>query len=317
LGVEIRLNHPVDSLEGLQEQGFSAIFVAVGAHKSATFDIPNTTAKGVVHGTPWLRDVNLGKEMVMGEKVAVIGGGNVAIDSARTALRMGAKDVSIVYRRSSEEMPAIKDEVEAALEEGVKIRYMASPCRIVCADDQCCGLECLETELGPVDESGRRKPVHVEGSEFTLDADMVIVAVGEVPDLDFLSGEWQALAGDGGVKTDPLTLETEFEGIFSGGDAVTGPASVIEAVAAGRKAALAIERYLEGMSQVREVAEYRTIPLEDMDTQMLKKRARVKMPVLLPKKRKDGFEEVETGFAEMDALKEADRCLQCGMFPKK
>ena len=168
-----------------------------------------------------------------------------------------------------------------------------------------------------MDESGRRKPVQIEGSEFTLDADMVIVAVGEVPDLDFLSGEWQALAGDGGVKTDPLTLETEFVGVFSGGDAVTGPASVIEAVAAGRKAALAIESYLEGMSQVREVTESRTIPLEDIDTQMFKKRVRVKMPVLPPKKRKDGFEEVETGFAEMDALKEADRCLQCGMFPKK
>ncbi len=317
LGVEIRLNSPVDNPEELQEQGFSAIFIAVGAHKNATFDIPNAAAQGVIHGTSWLRAFNMGEKVAAGEKVAVIGGGNVAIDSARMALRLGAKSVSIVYRRSSEEMPALRDEIEAAREEGVKIRYMSSPHQIVCVDDKCCGLECMETELGPVDETGRRRPFVIEDSQFTLDADMVIVAIGEVPDLDFLHGSWQALAGDGRIKADNWTLKTDVEGVFAGGDAVTGPATAIEAVAAGRRAALAIDGYLKGKSQVPDTPEVSIIRMKDMDTEIFRKRERVRMPVLPPRERARSFDEVETGFEEMGALKEADRCLQCGMFPKK
>jgi NADPH-dependent glutamate synthase beta subunit-like oxidoreductase len=321
LGVEIRLNSPIGenglTLEELKRQGFSAIFLGVGAHKGVTLDIPNENIKGIVHGTSWLKDIKKGKETATGEKVVVIGGGNVAIDSARTALRLGAKDVSIIYRRSSEEMPAIKEEVEAALEEGVKIRYMASPCRIVCEEDECRGVECFETELGQADESGRRRPIQIEDSEFTIDADLVVSAIGEVPALDFLDDEMKGMAGSRGIQVNATTFKTEFEGIFAGGDVVTGPATVVEAIAAGGRAAMAIDRYLKGEPQVQDVPESLTIGIEDIDTSIFKKRERVKMPTLPSGQRIEVFDEVETGFTELDALREADRCLQCGMFPKK
>jgi len=264
-----------------------------------------------------LRDIHLGKEARLGKRVVVVGGGNVAIDSARVALRLGASEVSIVYRRSREEMPAIRDEVEEAEREGVTIRYMASPCRIVCEGDKCVGLECLETELGEPDESGRRRPIQVQGSEFVVDADMVILAIGETPDLSFLETETISVRGNGTLEVNPFTMATSVEGVFAGGDVVTGPASVVQAISAGRKAAQAIDKYLRGERLDFQVPIPEPIPVEHLDTSFFKRRRRQRMRRLSPKNRIKGFREVELGFDELEALREADRCLQCGMFPKK
>ena len=320
-GVEIELNSRVGKnglrIESLRAQGFKAIFIAVGAHKAVKLAIPNEEVEGVVNGVSWLKEINLGKKVKPGEKVVVVGGGNVAIDSARTALRLGAKEVSIAYRRSSEEMTAIMDEVKAAEKEGIKIRYLSSPCRVVCEGDECRGLECFKTELGEVDESGRRRPIRIEGSEFVIDADMVISAIGEVPDLSFLDTQKFEVTRNNTIKVNPHTMATNVDGVFAGGDVVSGPATVIEAIAAGRKAAIAIDRYLRGENLDYELPIPDTLRMDDVDTTMFKKRKRQRMSELPPKKRVKGFGEVEKGFTELKALAEADRCFQCGMFPDK
>ena len=321
-GIEIRLNSRVGKnglhIESLRGQGFKAIFIAVGAHNAVKLAIPNEGVEGVVHGVSWLKDINLGKKVKLGEKVVVVvGGGNVAIDSARTALRLGAKEVSIAYRRSSEEMTAVLDEVKAAEKEGVKIRYLSSPCRVVCEGDKCRGLECFKTELGEFDQSGRRKPIRIEGSEFVIDADMVISAIGEVPDLSFLDSRKFEITRNNTLKVNPLTMATNVDGVFAGGDVVSGPATVIEAIAAGRKAAIAINRYLRGGNLEYELPLPDTTRMDDVDTTMFKKRKRQRMSELPPKRRVKGFGEVEQGFTELEALAEADRCFQCGMFPDK
>jgi len=320
-GIEIRLNSRVGenglSMESLHGQGFKAIFIGVGAHKPVQLAIPNEEVAGVVHGVSWLKDINLGKKVKLGEKVVVVGGGNVAIDSARTALRLGAKEVSIAYRRSSEEMTAIMDEVKAAEREGIKIRYFSTPCRVICEGDECRGLECFKTELGEFDESGRRRPIRIEGSEFVIDVDMVISAIGEVPDLSFLDARKFDITRNNTLKVNPHTMATNVDGVFAGGDVVSGPATVIEAIAAGKKAAIAIDRFLQGENLDYELPISDTISMDDVDTALFKKRKRQRMSELPPKRRVKGFGEVEQGFAEFEALAEADRCFQCGMFPDK
>ena len=191
-GVEIRLNSPVGKrcLESARSQGSGVCghICAAGAQKNMPLDIQTGDIAGLVDGVSWLKDFNLGKQVKTGKRVAVIGGGNVAIDAARTALRLGAEEVSIVYRRSREEMPAINDEIVEAEKEGVKIHYLAVPAKLVGKAGVCEGLECLKTELGEPDESGRRRPVTVAGSEFVLDTDIVISAIGQSADLSFLEG---------------------------------------------------------------------------------------------------------------------------------
>ena len=320
LGVEIRLNNLVGqdglAIDSLWQQGYKAVFIATGAHKSLRLDVPGEDMEGVYYGTTFLKDVNLGKNVNLGEKVTVIGGGNVAIDSARTALRLSSKQVLIVYRRSREEMPAQREQVEAAEAEGVKIHYLAAPNRIIGKSGKVTGVECTRVELGEPDESGRRRPLPIKGSEFVIDADTVISAIGEVPDISFLSGKFQARSNKT-IKVSSHSLATSVEGIFAGGDVVTGPATVIEAIAAGRKVASSIDRYIHGLSLEYEEPIPDTIGTEDIDTAGVRKRKRQKMPALPPKKIIQGFKEVELGFAEVAALNEADRCLQCGMYPDK
>jgi len=319
LGVEIRLNSPINgdrSLDDLKKQGYKAIFIAAGAHKSTELGIPNENVKGIVSGTAWLKKINLGSDAKVGEKVVVIGGGNVAIDSARMALRLGAKDVTIAYRRSVDEMPAITDEIEAAEKEGVKFKFHSSPCQIVCEGDECVGLECLATELGEPDESGRRRPITVQGSEFVIDADMVILAIGESPDLSFLGRTKLKVSSNNRIQVNPNSMTTSVDGIFAGGDVVSGPATVVEAIGAGRRAAKGIEKYLNGDSLDFELTVPDTIAFDDLNMEGVKKRKRQRMSCLAPKKRIRGFREVDLGFSEIEALGEADRCLQCGMFPR-
>jgi NADPH-dependent glutamate synthase beta subunit-like oxidoreductase/2,4-dienoyl-CoA reductase-like NADH-dependent reductase (Old Yellow Enzyme family) len=320
LGIEIKLNCPVGreglTLDGLGDLGYKAIFVATGAQKSVSLEIPNVDSEGVVDGPWWLKEFNLGKKVRIGKNVVVVGGGNTAMDAARTAVRLGAKTVSVVYRRSREEMPAIKDEIEEAEKEGVEIHYLTSPGQIICEGGKCKAIECLRTELGELDASGRRRPITIKGTECLWDADMVIAAVGQEPEFSFFAGERFEMTARKTLQVDAATQATSVPGIFAGGDVVSGPATVIEAIAAGRKAAFAIDAYLRRGSP-RDSAIPDTIRFETVDSAMFRKRSRRPMPCVSPQERKPGFKEVERGFDEPAGQAEADRCLQCGMFPKK
>jgi heterodisulfide reductase subunit A len=248
LGVEIRCNTVIGkglSLDDLFNRGYEAVFITVGAHKNQEMRIPGEDARRVIPGVTFLRDLNLGKPADVGERVVVIGGGNVAIDSARCALRLGARDVTILYRRSRQEMPASDEEIEAALEEGVKIEYLVAPLQVFTADGKAAGLRCMRMELGKPDTSGRRRPIPVEGSEFDIELDTLIPAIGQVPDISFLGESSEIeLTKRGTIAVNPDTLETSRAGVFAGGDCQTGPKIAIEAIAAGKKAAVSIDKYL-------------------------------------------------------------------------
>ena len=317
-GVELRLNTPVGAngltLANLQEE-YNAVFVATGAHKSVPLGVPGEDVEGVLSGTAFLKDVNLGRSVKIGKKVAVIGGGNVAIDAARATYRLGG-DVTIVYRRSREEMPAYTEEVEAAEKEGIKIEFLAIPTKIMDTKGRVTGIECLRTSLGARDESGRRRPELISGSAFALLVDTVISAIGEIPDLSFFDRAFEKEAGTF-LKAHPYSCATARAGVFAGGDVVTGPRTVIEAIAAGRRAAAAIDRFLRGEKFDDEEPALRIIAIEDVEVTRFKKHEQQPMPEAPLADRVKDFSEVVLGFSERPALFEADRCLQCGLFPNK
>lgn len=246
LGVEVKTGVTLGkdfSLNSLFEEGYGAVFVAVGAHKSRRLGVEGEELQGVVHALEFLKREGLRMEVAIGDKVAVIGGGNVAIDAARTAKKRGAKEVCILYRRSREEMPANPWEVKEAEGENIKIEFLVSPKKILGKDGRVVGLECVRMELGEPDETGRRRPMPIEDSEFTWECDTVILAIGEEPDLSFLPKEVE-LSEEKTILVDPVTMETTMRGVFAGGDVVTGPASVIEAIVAGIRGATAIHQFL-------------------------------------------------------------------------
>jgi NADPH-dependent glutamate synthase beta subunit-like oxidoreductase len=249
LGVEIKTEVTVGKeldFNDLWEKGYKAIFIGVGAHKSQKLKIEGEDLKGVIHALDFLWAVNSGRKRDMGKNVVVIGGGNVAIDAAKTALTLGVNEATILYRRSMEEMPANPWEVKEAEEKGVKIEFLVAPKRILGENGKVSAIECVRMQLGEPDESGRRKPIPIEDSEFIRETDMVVLAVGEVPDLEFLPKEIE-LNEDGTVWVNPITMETSLQGVFAGGDAVTGPATVIEAILSGKRAATSIENYLKSL----------------------------------------------------------------------
>ena len=317
LGVEIRTNTPIGkevSLDDLFRQGYKAVFIGIGAHRSQKLWVPGEDSEGVVHGVDFLRDLNLGKGVKIGEKVVVIGGGNVAIDASRAALRLGAQEVTILYRRSRAEMPASEEEVEDALTEGVKIEYLAAPTEVISQGGKVTGLKCIRMELGEPDASGRRRPIPIPGSEFTMDANMIIPAIGQAPDLSFLEGTGIKVTKQGMIAADPLTLATNQPGVFAGGDAQTGPGIAIEAVAAGKRAAESIKRYLRGENlrhgrvlEREKPANLREVPPTE------EKKPREEMITISLEKRRETFEEVKLGFTEEEAIREASRCLNCGV----
>jgi len=200
--------------------------------------------EGVVDALDFLWHVNIGHEIEVGRKVAVIGGGNVAVDAARTALQCGAYEVTILYRRSREEMPANPWEIKEAEDEGVKIEFLVAPRKFLGENGRASAIELVRMRLGEPDESGKRKPIPIEGSESTRKTDMVILAIGEAPGVEFLPKGIE-LNEDGTIWVNPITMETSLQGVFAGGDAVTGPATVIEAIRAGKRAATSIENYLK------------------------------------------------------------------------
>jgi heterodisulfide reductase subunit A len=316
LGVEMKTNSPIGpslTFNDLLGRGYRAIFIAVGAHQDQKLGIPGEENPCVLPGVVFLRKVNLGDKVKVGERVAVIGGGNVAIDAARTALRLGAEEVTIIYRRSRDEMPAYEEDVEEAEEEGIRFQYLAAPIEIVSKNKESISLRCIKMELGDPDRSGRRRPVPIQGSDFWVELNTLISAIGQVPDLSFMEGMGIETTPRGTIQVDPITLETSQKGIFAGGDAVTGPGIAIDAVAAGKEAAISIDRYLKGQDlyEGRSKPKLENARFEDIYIdQPVAPREKVEMLPL--QKRRKTFSEVKKGFSEEQAKREALRCLNCG-----
>lgn len=310
-GVEIKLNTRIESIDDLFAQGYDAIFAAPGAHQGMKMGVEGEEAQGVFDGATFLREINLGRKVDTGARVAVIGGGNVAIDAARISLRVGASKVTIVYRRTRAEMPASPEEVEAALEEGIEIMFLAAPVRID-RTGKILKMTCTRMELGEPDASGRRRPVPIKGSEFTTDYDFIIAAIGQMPDIP--DGFKLKLGRGNTIQTSADTLSTSLKGVWSGGDAVSGPASVIEAIAAGRQAASAIDEYLGGTGDISEAL----APPSEFSPCVGKDDGffdwtRAAMPALPVEKRTGNFKEVELGLGDEATMKEGRRCLQCAV----
>jgi len=317
LGVEIKTNSPIGPnlpLDNLFKQGYRAIFLAVGAHLDQKLNIPGEENPHVIPGVVFLRKANLGQKVEVGERVAVIGGGNVAIDAARTALRIGAKEVTIIYRRSRNEMPAYEDDIEEADEEGIKFQFLAAPTEVISKDGKVTSLRCIRMELGEPDASGRRRPIPVQGSDFSVEVDTIIPAIGQTPDLSFLKGIDVETTPQGTIKVDPVTLKTSKEGVFAGGDAVSGPWIAIEAVAAGKEAALSIDRYLRGLDlyEGRSKPKLEKARFEEIYANQ-PKALRERMERIPLEERRESFAEVKKGFTEEQAKREALRCLNCGL----
>ncbi len=303
------------TLEDLRQKGFKAIFLGIGAHKPLMLNIRGERDfSGVIQATDFLRETSLGDRKPPGERVLVLGGGNVAIDAARTALRLGSKEVTIVYRRTREEMPAYEEEIEDALLEGVKIEYLTAPVAIEGSEGKITGLHCLKTVPGPADESGRRRPVPQEGSDFVIACDAIIPAIGQEPDSQCCLDSGLEVGRRGRIVTSARCGQTSAPDVFAAGDAVSGPATVIEAVGAAREAALAIDRYLRGEQQP-EVAlrapengkDWREIPKN------LPRAPRASVNKVAPLEARNSFLEVNSGLTEEAAMAEAAKCLNCGV----
>lgn len=311
-GVEIKTNTKVESLDQLLGSGYDAAFLALGAHRGMKLGVEGDDAPEVIECIDFLRDVSMGKTVKLADKVVVIGGGNAAIDAARVAWRLGTREVAIIYRRSRAEMPASAKEVEAALEEGINLLFLATPSRIVRANGAL-KIECIRMKLGEPEASGRPRPVPIEGSEFTVDCGNVIAATGEMPEIP---GSFDLQIGDGNtLKADPDTLSTSRQGVFAGGDVVLGPASVIEAIAMGRKAASSIDKYLGGSGDIDE----KLTEVVEQSPHLgpghgFADLARTQMPCLPVDQRKSRPRDaIELGFAEETAIEEANRCLRCNL----
>jgi heterodisulfide reductase subunit A-like polyferredoxin len=327
-GVELRLSHPIRSIDNLFAQGYDAVVLSIGAHAPQMIGIPGEDAVGVTQGVPFLREVSLGEGkgnpgVTVGRRAIVVGGGNTAIDAARTALRLGAEHVSILYRRSRAEMPASAEEVTQAESEGIELRLLVQPVAVVSEGGAIRALECVRMQLGTPDASGRRRPIPIEGSEFSLECDTMIAAVAQAPEVSFLDPD-HGLDVDARRRTfvvDERTLMTNRPGVFAGGDAVRGPGALIEAIAHGRRAALSVDRYLRGVpllapreEQPLPRAELAAAEItETMQRGKSSNRPRIEIETLPPSERKRDFREVALPLSEEEARAEAERCLRCGL----
>jgi NADH-quinone oxidoreductase subunit F len=262
--------------------------------------------------------VNLKKEVHVGRRVGIIGGGNAAVDAARVALRLEqCEDVHLIYRRTRKEMPAFEEEVEALLEEGAKLQFLTAPNRVLTENGRMAGLECVRMELGEPDESGRRRPVKIEGSEFVVELDTLLVAIGEQADVRFLGrGHDIEISDRSGTIVCEDTTQTSRPGVFAGGDVVTGPDTVIEAMAAGKVAAEMIDRYIRGECVVREydlLRPSRYVTPVELTEEEAEHADRPPVPHLPLTERLEGFAEVDQSITEAMAVLEARRCLRCDL----
>jgi len=314
LGVEFKTNTTVGKdiqIAYLQKQ-YKAIFIATGAHKGLKMHIEGEDLPQVIDAVDFLRAVHLGQEVEIGQRVAVIGGGDAAIDAARVTKRLG-KDVTILYRRTRNEMPAAKEEIDGAIEEGIEIQFLVAPIRVLSENGQLKGIECIRMELGEIDRSGRRRPVPIEGSEFTMEIDTLMPAIGQQPDLSALvSDERLEITKSNTIKVDPESLCSGAEGIFAGGDAVSGPNAVTAAMAHGKVAAKMIHKYIQAQPLEQEYKVTRpAIHVEAVE--LIEELQKPPVPTLPLEERTKGFKEVELGFTEEMAIKEAKRCLRCDL----
>jgi NADH-quinone oxidoreductase subunit F len=311
-GVNILLNTEVGrdiDFETLKMQ-YDSIYIATGAQYPIKVNIPGEELNGVYHGINFLRDINLGKEIDLGKTVAVIGGGNTAIDSARTALRLGAEKVIILYRRTIDAMPAYITEIDEALEEGIEIMELVAPVRFVDGiSNRVSKVECVRMRLGDFDKSGRRKAVEIPNSNFFIEVDSVIPAISQYSDLPFISKDEIALTSWGTFVIEDETLMTTMQGVFAGGDVARGPDTVIRAIADGKAAAISIDKYLGGKGKLNKGAAISVPDTFDQDEIVSLKRFPQEM--LSAQERKDNFKEVVTGYHKLNAMAEAMRCLHC------
>ena len=320
-GVEIITNTRIrkdKSIDDLFAEGYKSVFIATGAHQNLKLGIPGEDAPGVIDPLELLRKVALGEKVDIGKKVVVIGGGDTAIDAARTTLRLGA-DATIVYRRTQAEMPAAEEEIEAALDEGIPIHFLAAPVEAISENGKLSRIKCIKMTLGEFDKGARRRPIPEKGTEFEIECDALIPAIGQTPDLSFMANGNLETSERHTLVVNPETLETNQPGIFAGGDVVSGPATVIEAMAAGKKAAASIHRYLRGESQERsyEVTHpTREVPPVELSEDELEELKRPIMPCLAIDQRATNFKEVELGFTKEQAIQEAKRCLRCDLESK-
>jgi len=314
-GIDLKLNSPVDnntSRELLNSHGYKAIFLAIGTQKSRGLDIPGVDTPGVIQALDLLRDTAAGEQVKLGKKVLVIGGGNVALDCARTCLRLGCKDVNIVYRRTRAEMPANPWEIEEAAEEGVNFINGWGPKEIIAAGGKVAAMEFVKFSSSSSD--GRKSaPTFDSGVTNRIDCDTVILAIGQTTDLSILPKNSKIKTGrEGLIMVDPVTLATDMPGIFAGGDAVSGPKSAVEAIAHGHEAAVSIERYLSGL----DLKEGRIKPEEEAAPLPAGKHPKIKrvdQRMLPVQQRMTGFDEVAQPYSAEEAKREADRCLDCGL----
>ncbi|MEW6663946.1 MAG: FAD-dependent oxidoreductase [Thermodesulfobacteriota bacterium] len=324
LGVEVRTGTALGkdfALKGLREQGFDAVFLGLGAWSNRSLGVPRENLQGVFYGTKFLADVALGKITQVGRRVAVVGGGNTAIDCARTSLRLGAETVTLYYRRSRKEMPAEKYEIDEAEREGVKIEILTLPVDLTCNDMECLtGMTFCRMELGEPDASGRATPRPVAGSETCIELDTIIAAIGQVPDLSFRDaeglGKTLELTKWGTIQAPVMTGLTSIPGVFTAGDVMTGAATAVEAIGGGRRAAEAIDRYLRG-EDLKPALHFAIFKgkldqVDPVNFEKFPKAGRAKMPEIPVPERRGNFREVELGLTEEQARAEAVRCLSCG-----
>ncbi len=323
LGIEARTNMRLGrdfNVADMEKEGFEAIFIAHGAWVDYNLKVEGEDLKGCFKGIDFLSRLASGEELdIKGKKAAVVGGGNSAIDCVRNLIRLGAEEVSIVYRRTRSEMPANEVEIEAAEHEGINFVFLAAPTQVIGdADGNVKQLEYLKMELGEPDASGRRRPVPVEGSETRMDLDILITAIGQQPDMSFKNmGPGMAdlkITRWNTFDTDPYTLQTSIPHIFTAGDAATGPSLVVEAIGGGRRAARSIHQFLSGEEvKAPESSLFKRHIDESIFKQVpgVEKKPRSKMTELPPEERVKSFEEVDKVLTEEEALAESNRCLSC------
>ena len=311
-GVNIILNSEISKDTDFKQlkSKYDAIYIATGAQFPQKINIPGEELTGVLHGINFLKDVNLGHEVSLGNTVAVIGGGNTAIDSARTALRLGVNKVIILYRRLIDMMPAYEVEIQEAIEEGVEIMELVAPVRFISdRDGTVSKVECVKMKLGEFDKSGRRKSVPIEGSNFFVEVNNVIPAISQYSDFPFIREDEISVTQWRTFVIDEDTLMTTQEGVFAGGDVTRGPDTVIQAIADGKKAAVSIDKYLGGKGELNKGNPI-TIP-EVFDEDEIVTHMRFPVTMLAADKRKDSFDEVVLGYHKLNAMAEAMRCLHC------
>jgi NADPH-dependent glutamate synthase beta subunit-like oxidoreductase len=311
MGVEFRTNTTIGrdlNINDLKDRGYKAIFFAIGTQLSQKLDIEGSKLNGVLWGLDFLRDVNLKREVEIKDRVLVIGGGDVAIDVALSALRLGAKKVSLVCLESGKEMPAHKEGIQQAIDEGVNINVSWGPKRIFGKNGKVTGVELVRC-TSVFDKKGGFSPCFDEKTSEFLEADMVNFAIGQAPDLSLLPKEIRKK--ESGIVTDPVTLETTMQGVFAGGDVVSGPSSVVEAIASGKRAAISIDRYLRG-EDLKAGREKKIKRVKEPPREEIEKKAREVTPLLSVDQRSRNFREIKTGFSEEMAMNEVQRCMTCG-----